>query len=198
MTGNQSWKGAIAAPERHYPPNCNQASLLSKTSWGSGQSSSVWEGVLVVHPENRAAGMGEVISRSDHARQTPHHPSCSELGGHKTQAKWSLRLWGLPECLNLSSLDLGGACSPGPASDCSWQSNLEPELCGQAGCKSHEWGQAKCGLDTGSTHQCYLFAASLPPHSATEQVSQKKKCPPPHPLCQGGNQTLKRPANRRS
>ena len=41
---------------------------------------------------------------------------------------------------------------------------------------------------------------SLPPHSATEQVSlkKKKKCPPPSPMCQGGNQTLKRPANRRS
>ena len=36
---------------------------------------------------------------------------------------------------------------------------------------------------------------SLPPLSATEQVSlkkkQTKKCPPPSPLCQGGNQTLK-------
>ena len=40
---------------------------------------------------------------------------------------------------------------------------------------------------------------SLPPHSATEQVSlKKKKCPPPSPLCQGVNQTLKRPANKRS
>ena len=31
MTGSQSlkgWKGAIAAPERHYLPNCKQASLL--------------------------------------------------------------------------------------------------------------------------------------------------------------------------
>ena len=25
-----------------------------------------------------------------------------------------------------------------------------------------------------STRQCYLFAVSLPPHSATEQVSQNK------------------------
>ena len=38
-----------------------------------------------------------------------------------------------------------------------------------------EWGQAQCGRDTTSTHQCYLFAASLPPHSVTEQVSLKKK-----------------------
>ena len=34
MTGSQSWKGAIAAPERHYLQNCKQASLLTKTSWG--------------------------------------------------------------------------------------------------------------------------------------------------------------------
>ena len=34
----------------------------------------------------------------------------------------------------------------------------------------------------------------------TEQVSLKiiKKCPPLPPLCQGRNQTLERPANRRS
>ena len=32
--------------------------------------------------------------------------------------------------LNLSGLDLGGACSPGLALDGSWQSNLEPEQCG--------------------------------------------------------------------
>ena len=33
----------------------------------------------------------------------------------------------------------------------------------------HEWGQAQCG------HTPVLFAVSLPPHSATEQVSLKKK-----------------------
>ena len=38
VTGSQSQKGAIAAPERHYLQNCNQASLLTKTSWGSGRS----------------------------------------------------------------------------------------------------------------------------------------------------------------
>ena len=80
MTGSQSRKGAVAAPERHYLPNCKQASLLTKTSWGSGQSSSAWEGAPVVHPKNPVAGTGEVISRSDHARQTPHHLSCLELG----------------------------------------------------------------------------------------------------------------------
>ena len=58
------------------------------------------------------------------------------------QAQPSLRLSGLPECLNLSGLDLGGACSPGPASDGSRQSNLEPEQCGQGGYTHRERGQA--------------------------------------------------------
>ena len=41
VTGSQSQKGAISAPERYYLPNCKQASLLTKTFWGSGQSSSI-------------------------------------------------------------------------------------------------------------------------------------------------------------
>ena len=100
--------------------------------------------------------------------------------GHKKKALLSLRLWGLPECLNLSGLDLGGACSPGLALDGFRWSNLEPERCGQGGDTCREWGQAQCGWDTANTCQCYLFAASFPPHSMTEQVSLKK-CPPQPP-----------------
>ena len=100
------------------------------------------------------------------------------------QAQPSLRFWGLPECLNLSGLDLGGAGSPGPATDGSQQSNLEPEQNGQGGYTCHEQGQTPCGWGTESTRQCYLFAASLPPHSATAQVSLKKKKSVLHrPLC---------------
>ena len=47
--------------------------------------------------------------------------------GHKTQGQLSVRLCGVPEYLNLSSLDLGSAYNPGPASDSSLQSNLEPK-----------------------------------------------------------------------
>jgi len=36
--------------------------------------------VPVVHPENRAAEMGEVLSSRDQARQTPGHLSCLDLG----------------------------------------------------------------------------------------------------------------------
>ena len=100
--------------------------------------------------------------------------------GHKTQAQPSLCLWGLPKYLNLSGLDLGSAYNPKPASDSSWQSNLEPKQCRQRKHTHRERGQTQCGRDTPSTCHWYLFAASLPPHSTTEQVSLKK-CPPPPP-----------------
>ena len=100
--------------------------------------------------------------------------------GHKTQAQPSLCLCGLPQYLNLSGLDLGSAYNPGPVSDSSRQSNLEPKQCRQGKHTCHERGQIQCGRDTVSTRQCYLFAVFLPPHSTTQQVSLKK-CPPPPP-----------------
>ena len=100
--------------------------------------------------------------------------------GHKTQAQLSLCLWGLLVYLNLSGLDVRSAYNPGPASDSSWQSNLEPKQCRQGKHTCCERGQTQCGPDTANTCQCYLFAVFLPPHSATEQVSLKK-CPPPPP-----------------
>ena len=60
-------------------------------------------------------------------------------------AQPSLHLWGLPECLNLNSLDLGGANSPGLATDGSQRSNLESEKCGQGGYMRRERGQTQCG-----------------------------------------------------
>ena len=57
------------------------------------------------------------------------------------QAQLSLRLCGVPEYLNLSGLDLGSAYNPGPASDSSRQSNLEPKQCRQGGHTRREWGK---------------------------------------------------------
>ena len=68
----------------------------------------------VVHPENREAGIGEAISRSDHTCQTAGHLTCSDLGSAQTHAQLSLRLCGVPEYLNLSGLDLGSARNTGP------------------------------------------------------------------------------------
>ena len=61
------------------------------------------------------------------------------------QAQPSLCLGGLPECLSLSGLDLGGAGSPGPTLDGSLWSSLEPEQCGQGEHMCCEQGQAQYG-----------------------------------------------------
>ena len=206
--GSQSRKGAITAPERHPIPNCKQASLLTKTSWDSGWSTPTgrvaarnhlprrdtqhnWEGAPIVHPENWAAWMGEAISHSlqlGTTTLTKHLVTWAARTWkeHKTQARPSLHLCGVPENLNLSGLDLGSACNPGPTSDSSWYSNLEPEQCRLGKHTRHEQGQTQRGRDTASTpHTCqwYLFAVFLPTHSTTEEVSLKKW----PPLCQGRN-----------
>ena len=148
-------------------------------------------------PRKPSSRNGEAINRGDCAHQPPHHLSCSDLGRTQNAGPTNsvpLRTSWVPEPEWLSTWEVG---SLGPASDGSRWSNIEPEQCGQEGHRRREQGQAQCGWDTVSTCQCYLFAASLPLHSATEQVSLKK-CPPSPSLCQGRNQTLKRPANRRS
>ena len=63
--------------------------------------------------------------------------------------------------------------------------NLEPELCGQGEHMQRDQGQAQCGRDTASTCQCYLQHPSLPPNSATEQVSLKKKVSSTVPFVSG-------------
>ena len=129
--------------------------------------------MLVVHPENQVAGMGEEISCSDCARQTPGHLSCSDLGRVQNAGTESapLRTTQVPEPGQLRP----GKCIQSRASpDSSRQRlNLEPEQCGQGGHMRHEQGQAQSGRGTVSERQCYLFAVSLPPHSTTEQVSLK-------------------------
>ena len=71
--------------------------------------------------------MSQPLAGGDYARQGPGHLSCSDLGRTQTQAQPSLHLCGVPENLNLSGLDLGSACKPGPTSDSFRQSNLESE-----------------------------------------------------------------------
>ena len=76
------------------------------------------------HPENQAAGTGEAISHSLQLRVTALTKhlvtrAAQTCDGHKMQAQPSLHLCGVPKNLNLSSLELGTACNPGPASDSS-------------------------------------------------------------------------------
>ena len=133
---SQSWKGAIAVPERHHLPNWKQALLLSKTSWNSGWSTftrrvaardqlsrietrNTWEGPRVVHPENWAAGTREEIRCTLYLGVTvltKHLVTwdARTWEGHKTRAQLSLHLCGVPENLNLSDLDLGRHSTQGP------------------------------------------------------------------------------------
>ena len=147
MTGSQSQKEAITAPERHYLQNCKQDSLLTKTSWGSV--------VFLVW----AARTWE---------------------GHKTQAQPSLRLWGLPECLNLSGLDLGGASSPGPATDGFWQSSVG----GEATCAMSRGRPSVAEALQAHASLIYLQCPSLPTARLNKWALKKKKKGVHHrPLC---------------
>ena len=199
MTGSQSRKRAIAAPERHYLPNCKQASLLTKTSWGSGRSPSAWEGAPVVHPENGAAGTGEVISRSDRAHQTPDHLSCSDLGRAQNAGPTlsvPLRTTQVPEperlrpgrCMQPRA-GLGRFPKEKPTAWAVWAGRTHAPWAGAGPVWLRQW-----------EHTPVLFVCSIPSSPQRDWTSEpkKKKCPPPPPLCQDGNQTLKRPANRRS
>ena len=59
--GSQSQKGAITAPERHHLPNCKQASLLTKTSWDSGRSTSTKRVAARDQPPEETHGTPEKV-----------------------------------------------------------------------------------------------------------------------------------------
>ena len=126
--------------------------------------------------------MGEAISLSHRARQTPGHLSCSDLERAQNAGPTEsvpLRSTRVPEPKRLRP----GKCIQPRAGLSFRQSNLEPEQCRQGKHTHCERGQTQCGRDTASTphtRQCYLFTVFLPPQSTTEQVTLKK-CPPPPP-----------------
>ena len=66
-----------------------------------------------------------MISRRDHARQTPELLRPGKGTKHTPNQVCSSEDY--LSCLSLSGLNLGGACSPGLALDGSQWSNLEPE-----------------------------------------------------------------------
>ena len=149
------------APERHPIPNCKQISLLTKTSWDSGWSTSAGRAAARAKLPRRDTRCTRCTPRKlsswdggsdkpqpstggDCVRQAPGHLSWT-WDVHKTQAQPSLHLCGVPKNLNLSGLDLGCAHNPGPASDSSQHSNLQPEQCRQGKHTRHERGQIQCG-----------------------------------------------------
>ena len=117
-------------------------------------------------PRKPSGRSGEAISRRDHARQTPDHLGCSDLGRAQNAGPTESAPQGLPKCLNPSSLDLGSAYNPGPASDSSQQSNLEPKQCRWGKHTCREWEPTQCARDTASTlthaSVIYLQRPSLP------------------------------------
>ena len=82
------------------------------------------------------------------------------------QTQLSLHLCGVPENLKLSDLDLGSTCNPGPASDNSQQSNLEPEQCRLGKHTHREQGKPSVaetpGALTTDTSDICLQCSSLP------------------------------------
>ena len=142
QAGNsQSQKGAILAPEMASSIKLQACSqLLTKFSWDPGWLTSTrriaardqlprrdtghtWDGTPTAHPGNWVAGTGEVIRRTAPGEcvLAKHLVvwAAQTWEGHKSQAQPSLHVRGVPEKLNLSSLDLGSACNPGPALDSS-------------------------------------------------------------------------------
>ena len=128
--GSQSHKGAIAAPERHPIPNCKQTLLLTKTSWDSGWLTST--GRVAARDQlprrdkarplytQKTSGWdwggdkSQPSTGGDYAYQGTGHLSSSDLERVQTQAQPSLHLCGVPENLNLSSLDLEVHANHGP------------------------------------------------------------------------------------
>ena len=149
---------------------------------GSRQSSSAWEGASVVHPENRAAGMGEVISCSDRAHQTPHYLSCSDLGRAQNAGPMEsvpLRNTQVPEperlrpgrCMQPRA-GLGRILAEQPRAWAVW-----------AGRAHSLWAKAGLMGLRHCEHMPVLFVCSIPPSPQCEWTSEPKKSVHHRPPC---------------
>ena len=175
MTDSQSqkgWKRGITAPERHYQSNVKQALLLRLLGVLDSHHPPEKVRKLYTRKPSRRDGRG------DKSQQPclPNTWAARTWEGHRMQAQSSLRLWGLPECLSLSDLDLGGACSPGQALDGSGQSNLKPKLCAPRAGAGPVWLR-HC------EHMPVLFVCSVPPSPQCNWTSEPKKSVHHHPPC---------------
>ena len=157
-----------------------QAGFFTKTSRGSGRSTSTWEGAPVVHPENRVARTGEAISCSDCTRRTPHHLSCSELGRAQNTGPTEsvpLRTTRVPEP---EQLRLGKCIQPRAGSG-QFLVEQPRDWAVWAG-----WAHApSAGAGPVWLRHCkhapVLFVCSVPPSPQGDWKSEPKKCPPPPP-----------------
>ena len=104
--------------------------------------------------------------------------------GCKTQAQPSLCFCGVPENLNLSGLDLGRACKPGPASDSSRQSNIEPEQCRLGKHTGRKRGQTPLWPNH-CEHTPGIFVRGVPPSPQQDWTREPKKSDHHRPLVSG-------------
>ena len=176
------------------PPQIHQKSIsmLSKfhkttsecrqRTSGTQKSSSLSSKTVIIRLRRGASCTPRKLSRRDgrggklQRLRSPDTWATRTWERHKTQAQPGLHLWGLPECLSLSRLDLGGARSPGPASEGSQQSNLEPELCVL-------WVRAGPAWLRHCEHMPVLFVCSIPPSPQHDWTSEPKKCVHHRPPC---------------
>ena len=150
--GSQSQKGAISAPEGHPLQNCKQAPIClprllgilggwhppRESQQGSAPQKRHMAYLRRAHllPPRKPSGW---VGGGDKTHHTwgwlcsPSTWSPELLGPRKGTRGRSNRVWAFVEYLrsnlNQSGLDLGSARIPGPTSDSSRQSNLEPEQC---------------------------------------------------------------------
>ena len=126
------------------------------------------ESTSAIHPENlsswdRGGDKPQPSTGGDYTHQGPGHLSCLDLGQAqnagptKSAPLWTNRE---PEPERL----VGSACNPGPASDSSWQSNLESEQCRLGKHPRHEWGAKPVWLNH-CEHMPVIFVCSVPPSS---------------------------------
>ena len=121
----QIWAGSQLLTESSWDPErLTSARRVGATrdQFPRGDTRHTWEGTPTLHPGNRAAGTRKVIrctAPPGESELTKHLVvwAARTWEGHKTQAQLSLSLCGVPENLNLSSLDLGSAYNLGPALD---------------------------------------------------------------------------------
>jgi len=123
--GSQNWKGATVSRERHPLPNCKQASLLTKTSWDSGRSTSAGRTTDRDHPPHH-----HQKRHMAHLRRctccTPRKPSSWDGGGDKMQPPTGGD-YGRQAPGHLSCSDMGRAQNAGPTKSAPLWSNQEPE-----------------------------------------------------------------------
>jgi len=184
VTGSQSQKGAIAAPERHYLPNCKQAFLLTKTSWASGQSTSAWEGPRLYTQKTERQGKGEVINCSDHTCQTPHHLSYLDLGRAQNTGPMEsvpLRTTLVPEPEQLRPV----RCMQ-PSAGLGWFLVEHPRAWAVWAGRGHVlWAWTGPVWLRHCEHMPVLFVCSIPPSPQRDWTSEPKKMSTAAPLVSG-------------